>query len=97
MDRFSCTVLRDWWEKWTAENGITWEIGPPKPRDQHGREYVTLYWTPGDLQPLRHFLRTDKHVIIRVLPTEEVQLSSGAVVRCRLTCYPHKPEVGVNG
>jgi hypothetical protein len=86
-------IGREWWTKFADENGLTWEEGPPKPRDQHGNEYLTLIWDKVDFE--KQVLRIlngnkHKHVIVRVFP-HDAEFDKGRFVRMRFTCYPSKP------
>jgi|HubBroStandDraft_3_1064219.scaffolds.fasta_scaffold181527_1 hypothetical protein len=83
---------REGWAKFAEENGLTWEEGPPKPRDQHGNEYLTVIWDKEDFgEQVLRILRKDKHVIVRVFP-HDAEFNKGHLVRMRFTSYPSKPE-----
>lgn len=77
------------WAKFAEENGLTWEIGPPKYQDQYGKEYLTLIWDPRDFsKQVLKVLNGNKYVIVRIFPHPAER---EGLTRMRFSSYPSKP------
>lgn len=82
---------REEWAKFAQENGLTWEEGPPKHKDQHGTEYLTVIWDRADFgKQVLKILNQDKHVIVRMFP-HDAEFDKKRLIRMRFTSYPSKP------
>lgn len=83
---------REEWAKFAADNGLTWEEGPPRGHDQHGREYYTLIY--GDFefeQQLKKVLSGERYVIVRMFPHSADPAGKSSATRMRFSSYPQKP------
>lgn len=80
------------WKNFAKENGITWEVGPPNPRDQYGTEYYTLI--AGDAEfasNLKKLLGNNKHIVVRMFPHCADPRGKVGATRMRLSVYAEKP------
>ena len=95
-------IGREGWEEFAAANGLTWEKGPPNPRDQYGSTYETFLWDGDPDRLLKHLtcggrLRP-KHIVIRMFPhyaelPEDKRRSN--LMRIRFSSYLINPAAAV--